>query len=541
MKKTLISLAVMASLAPYALAIAPPPTPGAAQAAAMAVPLYYPTNPADKSAPDLVSMSGKLGIQLSGDIAPESLPLAGVTDLLPLADTLRGLDMAKVATSMQMSGNISYRIETGVVTLAVDRIANRTTTRTSGSLRLRLIASTSPASGAQSITGYRLFESVNFGPVGPGSAVGGSAYGAFLGNPPSGTYYMIVALVEYDSVDCASSDRFCVVDSFTVNTATFSAGTPPPPAPTPAPPPPPPPAPTPAPAPAPAPAANGTGYNTVVVDLSTFPYCYQYVRPSMVSVLTSLGNTATYAGTRSCGSLGYPVYAGKWFLDTVSWVFDSSAAFAQIDCDSGVAIQCSVGNPPAAPPPPIAATPPPPPPAPAPTPAPAPAPSGSIEVTEYFIIALNKYFITGRSAEKSLLDAYPAVYRRTGARFTAFPASSSPPSGYENICRFYLPPAKGGSNTHFYGRPSDCNLVRSTGNPMFEYEGEDFAVAAPVSGVCPTIAPFPIYRSFNNRVIQNDGNHRYTNASFRYNQMASRGWISEGPVFCSASAVDGTE
>ena len=76
---------------------------------------------------------------------------------------------------------------------------------------------------------------------------------------------------------------------------------------------------------------------------------------------------------------------------------------------------------------------------------------------------------------------------------------------------------------------------------MFEYEGEDFAVAIPVGGVCPASAPFTVYRSFNNRQAQNDGNHRYTNAVSRYNEMASKGWVGEGAVFCSVSAVDGTE
>lgn len=164
----------------------------------------------------------------------------------------------------------------------------------------------------------------------------------------------------------------------------------------------------------------------------------------------------------------------------------------------------------------------------------------SVEVVEYFLVALNKYFITGRPAEQALLDGLPASFRRTGAKFAAFAAAGGPP-GTEPICRFYLPPGKGGPNTHFYGRPTDCALVRATGNPVFEYEGEDFAVAIPASGVCPPTAPFTIYRSFNNRVAQNDANHRYTNTLTRYNEMASKGWISEGPVFCSSSAVDGTE
>ena len=170
-----------------------------------------------------------------------------------------------------------------------------------------------------------------------------------------------------------------------------------------------------------------------------------------------------------------------------------------------------------------------------------PRPTGvAVEVIEYFNIALSKYFITGRVAEQTVLDGVPAGFRRTGAKFSAWSAVE-PPAGTEAICRFYLPPARGGPNSHFYGRPSDCDLVRATGNPMFEYEGEDFAVAIPVGGVCPASAPFTVYRSFNNRQAQNDGNHRYTNAVSRYNEMASKGWVGEGAVFCSVSAVDGTE
>jgi len=164
----------------------------------------------------------------------------------------------------------------------------------------------------------------------------------------------------------------------------------------------------------------------------------------------------------------------------------------------------------------------------------------AVEVIEYFNIGLNKYFITGRTAEQAALDGVPAAFRRTGARFTAWAAAGAP-EGTEPICRFYLPPAKGGPNSHFYGRPADCDLVSATGNPVFEYEGEDFAVAIPVNGVCPSSTPFTVYRSFNNRSAQNDGNHRYTVAAARYNEMTGKGWVPEGTVFCAANAADGTE
>lgn len=167
----------------------------------------------------------------------------------------------------------------------------------------------------------------------------------------------------------------------------------------------------------------------------------------------------------------------------------------------------------------------------------------AVDVVEYFIVPLNKYFITGRTDEQALLDSLPASFRRTGARFAALAAATTLPTGMENICRFYLPPGKGGPNTHFYGRPADCNAIRATGNPLFQYEGEDFAVAFPVTftHTCPQSAPFPVYRVFNNRAAQNDANHRYVNSQSRYNQMIARGWLPEGPVFCATSASDGSE
>jgi len=164
----------------------------------------------------------------------------------------------------------------------------------------------------------------------------------------------------------------------------------------------------------------------------------------------------------------------------------------------------------------------------------------AVEVVEYFIVSLNKYFITGRTNEQATLDTLPAAFRRTGARFNALAAAGAP-AGTESICRFYLPPGKGGPNTHFYGRPADCAAILATGNAMFEYEGEDFAVTIPAGGVCPASAPTTVYRSFNNRAAQNDANHRYTNSLARYNEMTAKGWVPEGPVFCTASGVDGTE
>ena len=162
-------------------------------------------------------------------------------------------------------------------------------------------------------------------------------------------------------------------------------------------------------------------------------------------------------------------------------------------------------------------------------------------VTEYFVPSLKKYFITGREDEKSTLALYPAIYSKTGMSFIAQPGLT-PPAGTQPICRFYFSPPL--ANTHFYGTPADCALVGTAfaGNAAAKNEGIDFAVATPDSaGNCPASAPTKVYRSFNNRSAQNDGNHRYTVSTSRYNQMIAAGYSADGPVFCVASATDAAQ
>lgn len=158
--------------------------------------------------------------------------------------------------------------------------------------------------------------------------------------------------------------------------------------------------------------------------------------------------------------------------------------------------------------------------------------AGYRKVVEYFIPSLNHYFISGRPNEQALLDQYPSIYQRTGATFLGFP-SINPPQGSVPVCRFYLPPGLGGPNSHFYGQPGDCNAIIATGNPVFVFEGYDFALYTPTGGNCPSFASKKVYRSFNNRTAFNDGNHRYTTTVGSYNAMTALGWAAEGAVFCS--------
>ena len=159
-------------------------------------------------------------------------------------------------------------------------------------------------------------------------------------------------------------------------------------------------------------------------------------------------------------------------------------------------------------------------------------------VVEYHVSSLNKYFITGREPEKAVLAQFASVYSRTGMQFEAG-SGTVPPTGTVPICRFYFAPPL--ANTHFYGVPADCALLASAnqGNTAISNEGLDFAAVIPdATGNCRTDSPVKVYRSFNNRAQQNDGNHRYTVSQTRYSQMTARGYTPEGAVFCAVAAVD---
>ena len=103
-------------------------------------------------------------------------------------------------------------------------------------------------------------------------------------------------------------------------------------------------------------------------------------------------------------------------------------------------------------------------------------------------------------------------------------------------CRFYFGPARGGSNSHFYGTQQDCAIANTLKH--FAYEGSDFGALRPAGGVCATGHPVGVMRLFNNRVATNEGNHRYVVGMRVVNAMVAAGWINEGVVFCATSATE---
>ena len=78
------------------------------------------------------------------------------------------------------------------------------------------------------------------------------------------------------------------------------------------------------------------------------------------------------------------------------------------------------------------------------------------------------------------------------------------------ICRFIFARQCWRTNSHFYGQLADCNAIIALSNPVFQFEGYDFAMYVPTGNVCLGTRRTKVYRSFqNNRSAVNDGNHRH--------------------------------
>jgi hypothetical protein len=120
------------------------------------------------------------------------------------------------------------------VAITLNQINNDSFTRTTGSLRLELWAVASPPARAGAFSGYRLAVGPTYDPLAPRTFYSGLAFTTSFTPPPNGTYWLVLSLAEFDSLDCPASDPWCMnADSFNSDaTSTFGAPPPPPPPPT---------------------------------------------------------------------------------------------------------------------------------------------------------------------------------------------------------------------------------------------------------------------------------------------------------------------
>ena len=167
-----------------------------------------------------------------------------------------------------------------------------------------------------------------------------------------------------------------------------------------------------------------------------------------------------------------------------------------------------------------------------------------VTATEFYNAALDAYVVTGRADEQYSLDAYPALFKRTGSTFQSKSALATDLTAAEDaVCRYYINTTNPFASSHFYGfKATDCATIAAaiangsvTG---FSNEGYDFAAYKPTSSTtCPAAAPVPVYRSLRAAAAGKTPNHRYTTSTTTRDSMTALGWSNEGIAFCTTSAA----
>jgi hypothetical protein len=165
----------------------------------------------------------------------------------------------------------------------------------------------------------------------------------------------------------------------------------------------------------------------------------------------------------------------------------------------------------------------------------------TVVVHEYYHADLNHYFVAAGPDEVARLDAGGAPgWKRTGQAFRAWLRAADAPTGARPVCRFFSQ----GAASHFYtADATECqtlknleaagraDALKNAGKFWgWAYEGIAFHALVPVDGQCPG-GTDPVARAFNNRVAQNDANHRFMADSQTRSSMLS--WVDEGVAFCS--------
>jgi hypothetical protein len=161
------------------------------------------------------------------------------------------------------------------------------------------------------------------------------------------------------------------------------------------------------------------------------------------------------------------------------------------------------------------------------------------DMVEYFHAGLNHYFYSADPAEIGFVDNGGAGqgWSRTGQAFRVVVSPGCPimmwdPAyfpRYRPTFRFYGKPGTGPNSHFFTASRAECHAVLQDAG--WQYEGSTFWAEEPVEGTClPTTRP--LYRLFNNRVQQNDSNHRFTTETAIVAEMVAKGWVNEGPAMC---------
>jgi hypothetical protein len=120
-----------------------------------------------------------------------------------------------LADGLYMSGEFTYALQGGIAAITLERIENSSFTRTTGTLRLALWATSYRPNRGDGLTGYELVTFSSLGQLAPRTYFGDISRSGAYSTPPNGSYWLNLVLEEFNPAACPGNlDGYCLTDTF---------------------------------------------------------------------------------------------------------------------------------------------------------------------------------------------------------------------------------------------------------------------------------------------------------------------------------------
>jgi murein DD-endopeptidase MepM/ murein hydrolase activator NlpD len=163
-------------------------------------------------------------------------------------------------------------------------------------------------------------------------------------------------------------------------------------------------------------------------------------------------------------------------------------------------------------------------------------------VFDFYAASINHFFRVSNPGEAAAVASGGAGDWKTTGDDLWMLSKGSVAAGAVDVCRFYGHPTIG-PNSHFYTADAgECAALKTlqaqtpNDKPRWNYEETAFSTYLPTNGICPNVAPVPVYRLYNNGFARNDSNHRLTSKWSVVEALKAKGWSLEAngnPVMCA--------
>jgi murein DD-endopeptidase MepM/ murein hydrolase activator NlpD len=163
-------------------------------------------------------------------------------------------------------------------------------------------------------------------------------------------------------------------------------------------------------------------------------------------------------------------------------------------------------------------------------------------VFDFYAASINHFFRVSNPGEAAAVASGAAGDWKTTGDDVWMLNKGAAAAGAVDVCRFYGHPTIG-PNSHFYTADAgECAALKTiqaqtpAGQPRWNYEEVAFSTYLPSNGICPAVAPVPVYRLYNNGFARNDSNHRLTSKWSVVEALKAKGWSIEAggnPVMCA--------